>query len=258
MKLRGEVAIITGGGRGLGRASAILMAKEGASVVIASRTVSELKETAQQIESFGGKVIYVKADISKKRDIDRIMDKTISKFGKIDILMNNAAVIGPVAPIYEVKESLWKYTIDTNLTGPYMLSRAVLPYMIRHRKGKIINVTSGLGLMVMPLFGVYSITKAGLIHLTKVMAEELRDYNIQVNGLDPGVMDTKMQKDVRDLGPNILGEEIYREFLSLDLKPPQQVARLALFLASSESDRITGENGTETYYKRLGYDRSLN
>lgn len=119
----------------------------------------------------------------------------------------------------------------------------------------IINVTSGLGEMVMPLFGAYSITKAGLIHLTKIMAEELKEYNIRVNGLDPGVMDTRMQEYLRGLGPEILGEKAYRDFLAMKqmgrLKPPEKAARLALFLASEESDSINGEIGTETFYKKL-------
>jgi 3-oxoacyl-[acyl-carrier protein] reductase len=109
----------------------------------------------------------------------------------------------------------------------------------------------------MPFFGAYSVTKAGLIHLTKIMSEELECYNIQVNGLDPGVMDTRMQEEIRNLGPEILGDEMFHEFTSMKergiLKPPEKVAKLVVFLASGESDSITGENGTENFYTRLGY-----
>jgi len=257
MELKEKVAIITGGGRGLGRASAIEMAKEGASLVILSRTLSELKETAKTIKDLGGGVLYVKADVSKPKDVEKVVDIAISQFKKIDILMNNAAIIGPVKPTFRVEKAEWDEVFNINLRGVFLFSKAVTPFMIKERRGKIINVVSGLGEIVMPPFGAYSVTKAGLIHFTRIMAEELKDYNIQVNGLDPGVMDTRMQEEIRDLGPEVLGDEIYLDFLNLketgQLKLPEKVARLAVFLASETSNSFTGENGTETYYRKFGY-----
>jgi 3-oxoacyl-[acyl-carrier protein] reductase len=171
--------------------------------------------------------------------------------------MNNAAVIGPIRPLYAIDEGDWDSCMEINLKGYFLFSKAVIPHMINWGSGKIINVTSGLGVMAMPLFGVYSIAKAGVIHLTKILAEELRGYNIQVNGLDPGVMDTRMQEELRNLGPEVLGDETYAEFSGFKergiLKPPDRVARLAVFLASEESDSVTGENGTENHYMRFGY-----
>ena len=257
MKLKGNVAIVTGAGRGLGRASAIEMAKEGAYLVILSRTSPEIEATSRMIAKVGGEVLSLKADISRTTDVEEAVDKAQSRFGKIDILMNNAAVIGPVRPLHEVEEGDWNICMDINLKGYFLFSKAVIPHMIHQKKGKIINVTSGLGTMAMPLFGGYSIAKAGVIHLTKILAEELKDHNIQVNGLDPGIMDTKLQEKLRNLGPEVLGTDIYAEFSGFKerglLKPPERVARLAVFLASEASNSITGENGTETHYKRLGY-----
>jgi len=257
MRLRGKVAIITGAGKGLGRASAVEMAREGAYLVILSRTSPEIEETSRMIEEAGGEVLPLKADISRATDVEEAVDKALSRFGTVDILMNNAAVIGPVRPLYEVDEKDWDMCMDINVKGYYLFSKAVIPHMIRQKRGKIINLTSGLGVMAMPLFGGYSIAKAGVIHLTKILAEELKPHNIQVNGLDPGVMDTKMQEDLRNLGPEVLGDAIYAEFSGYKekgiLKPPERVAKLAVFLASEESNSITGENGTETHYKRLGY-----
>ncbi len=251
------VAIISGAGRGLGKASAIAMAKEGASVVVLSRTVAEIEDTAQRIEASGGKVLYLQADIARPEDISMTVFETLSMFGRIDILMNNAAIIGPVKNIFEITQEEWNMTFNINLRGAFLLSREVLPHMIHNGSGKIINVTSGLGVMVMPLFGAYSITKAGLIHFTKALAEELRETHIQVNGLDPGVIDTRMQEYLRSLGPSVLGKEIYEQFRSLKdqghLRPPEEIARLAVFLASRASDAVTGENGTESVYRRYGY-----
>ena len=258
MKLKGNVAIITGASRGLGRASAMEMGKEGVSLVIISRTSPEIEATSRTIEKVGGNVLSLKVDISRSTDVEEAVDKAQSHFGKIDILMNNAAVIGPVRPLFEVDEGDWNICMDINLKGTFLFSKAVIPHMIRQKKGKIINVTSGLGVMAMPLFGGYSIAKAGVIHLTKILAEELKAHNIQVNGLDPGVMDTRMQEELRNLGPEVLGDKIYAEFSGFKekglLKPPERVAKLAVFLASEGSNSITGENGTETHYMRLGYN----
>jgi len=257
MKLKGKVAIVTGAGRGLGRASAIEMAKEGAHLVIVSRTAPEIEATSKMIEEIGGEALSLREDISRPKDVEEAVDRAQSHFGRIDILMNNAAVTGPVKPLHEVDEGDWDICMDINLKGSFLFSKAVIPHMIRQKGGKIINVTSGLGVMAMPLFGGYSIAKAGVIHLTRILAEELKPHNIQVNGLDPGVMDTKMQEDLRNLGPEVLGAKIYGEFSGYKekgiLKPPERVAKLAVFLASGESDSITGENGTEKHYVGLGY-----
>jgi NAD(P)-dependent dehydrogenase (short-subunit alcohol dehydrogenase family) len=258
MKLEGNVAIITGAGRGLGRASAIEMAREGASLVILSRTTVEIETTSRMVEKVGAQVLSLKADISRATDIQKAVDKAHSHFGRIDILMNNAAVGGPVGPLHEIDEGDWTICMDINLKGYFLFSKAVIPHMMGQEKGKIINVTSGLGVMAMPLFGGYSIAKAGVIHLTRILAEELRDFNIQVNGLDPGVMDTKMQEELRNLGPEVLGNDIYAEFSGYKekgiLKPPERVAQLAVFLASEASDSITGENGTASHYTGIGYE----
>jgi 3-oxoacyl-[acyl-carrier protein] reductase len=171
--------------------------------------------------------------------------------------MNNAAIVGPLKSTFKIKEREWNQAMDINLKGVYLFSKAVIPHMIKQRRGKIINVISGLGEIVMPPFGAYSVAKAGLIHLTRFMAEELKDYDIQVNGLDPGIMDTRMQEEIRASGPEVLGMELYKQVLGWkkrgELKPPERVARLAVFLASGASDSFTGENGTETYYRKWGY-----
>jgi len=257
LKLKGKVAIITGSGRGLGRAAAIAMAREGASVLVLSRTQSEIRETEKTITLAGGRAVSLRADVSKPGDVEKAVGRAVSEFGGLDILMNNAAIIGPIKPLHEVAREDWAYAMGVNLGGAYMFSRASVPHMMRRGGGKIINVTSGLGSMVYPMFGTYSVAKSGLIHLTRVMAAELAGHGIQVNGLDPGVMDTRMQEEVRELGPGALGEKVYQDFLDMKteghLRPPGEAARLALFLASADSGSTTGENGDEDFYEGLGY-----
>lgn len=260
MQLEGKVAIITGAGRGLGRSSAIAMSREGADLVILSRTESEISGTAEVIKSLGRNVLAFAADVSKPMDVEKIVNQAGSVFGRIDILMNNAAVGGPVKPLAEVEIAEWDSTMDANLKGAFLLSRMVIPYMIKGGGGKIINVTSGLAEMVMPPLGMYSVTKAGLNHFTRILAVELARYNIQVNGLDPGVLDTRMQEDMRLLGPDVLGEDVHAEFTAMKekgyLKSPDAVANLAVFLSSSESDRMTGKIGTEDFFSRYGYEKA--
>lgn len=257
MSMKGKVAIVTGAGRGFGRAIALALACEGADLVIVSRTASELERTAQSIMAAGGTVAAVAGDVGEAADVVRAVTTAVETFGSVDILVNNAGSIGPTKPLVEVTEAEWDRTMATNLKGAYLFARAVAPHMIRQKSGKIINVTSGLGEMVLSPFGVYSVTKAALIHLTRFLAEELRVHNIQVNGLDPSVLDTRMQEEIRGFGPAVLGIEVYDSFAALKthgrLLPPETVAPLAVFLASAQADRITGEIGTANHFRKFGY-----
>ncbi len=257
MQLKDKVAIITGAGRGLGRSSALAMAREGASIVILSRTPSELAGTAGIIKSEGGNVLALKADVSVASDIEKVVNEAISVHGRIDILMNNAAEVGPAQLITEIDEKEWSMIMDINLKGVYLCCRAVVPHMLWQKGGKIINVTSGFAEIVMPPLGAYSISKAALNHMTRIMAEELRAHNIQVNALDPGIMDTSMQEELREMGPEVLGEALFNQFQTFKeeghLKSPDDIAQLAVFLASDSSEGITGEVGSELDYAGYGY-----
>ena len=144
-----------------------------------------------------------------------------------------------------------------NLDAPVRFARRVAPHMLKQRRGKIINVTSGLGEMVMPNLGAYAVSKAALNHFTRILALELEAFGIQVNGLDPGVLDTTMQEEIRRLGPERLGESVYRQFVALHergkLQPAERAADLALFLASDLSDEISGVVGTAEDFAPLGF-----
>jgi len=260
MDLKDKVALITGAGRGLGRATAVAMAQEGASVAVLSRTKAELEETAALVQKDGGKVLVLPADVSDEKAVRESVTKTISDLGPINILFNCAAVVGPAAPIHEVDPDDWDRTLAINLNGLRQICQEVIPYMIEGGGGRIVNVTSGLAEIAMPLFGAYSVSKAGVNHMSRIMAEELSGFHIQVNGLDPGVMDTSMQEEIREMGPDVLGKALHAQFVSFKegghLRPPEEVARLAIFLVSDHSVGITGEIGGEAEFKDYGFGLS--
>ncbi len=255
--MKDKIAFITGAGRGLGRAAAVAMAREGASVALLSRTRSELEETAALVEKEDGRALVVPGDITDENLVREAVTRTVEEFGGIHILVNCAAVVGPVAPAHEVDPDDWDYALAVNLNGIRRLCQEAIPHMIGAKGGRIINVTSGMAEFVMPLFGAYAVSKAGLNHLTRTMAEELRSSDIQVNGLDPGVMDTRMQEEIRELGPEVLGKALHDQFMSFKstghLRSPEEVARLVVFLASEHSVGITGEIGGAAEYRDYGF-----
>jgi NAD(P)-dependent dehydrogenase (short-subunit alcohol dehydrogenase family) len=257
MKLKDKVAVITGAGRGLGRAIALAMAHEGSSLTIMSRSLNELHDVEAAIAGSGVRCLAFKGDASRDSDVYRMVTQTMTMFGRIDILVNNAAVIGPARFLEDAIPGEWEKTIAINLHGAYYCTHAIAPVMLGQGGGKIICVTSGLGKRPYPRFCAYGVSKAGIIQLTRSLSEEFKDLNIQVNAIDPGVMDTAMQTDIRALGPDALGQQIYGHFMEVKeqgiLKDPAIVADLAVFLASPEGDRLSGRYGTLDEYRRLGW-----
>jgi 3-oxoacyl-[acyl-carrier protein] reductase len=254
VKLEGKTAIVTGAGRGLGRAIALALAREGARTAIISRSADQLEEVASQTKS---EIFVFKGDVSKGEDAWRMVQETNDRFSGIDILVNNAGIVGPVRFAEDSDERSWRETIDINLNGAYFFTRFAVPLMKERCGGKIINIVSGLGRMPFPRFCAYSVSKAGMIQFTLSLSEELKDLRIQVNAVDPGVMNTTMQQEIRNLGEDVLGEPLFRHFMEYKeqghLKDPAEVARLIVFLASSESDHLNGRVGTLNDYRNLGW-----
>lgn len=248
MKLKERVAIITGGGRGLGRDIALAFAREGAALVISGTSEGAVNSTASELREGGARAIAVLADVSDELAVARLTEATLREFGQIDILVNNAGIIGPTAVVTEVTREDWDRTIAVNLTGAFLCARAVLGHMSSRHRGKIINIASIAGHIGYAMRSPYSVSKWGMIGLSRTLAQEWGRYNIQVNTISPGpVMGERIDEVIRrraaQSGKTIEAvTEEYTARLALGrFVDPNDVAATAVFLASSESDSITGE-----------------
>jgi len=242
MKLEGKTAIITGAGRGIGKAIALAFAREGADVVVVSRTLPQIAETAAQIKGLGRCALAIRGDIAEKEDVDNAVTLAIKEFGKVDILVNNAGIQGPIGPMVENNIDHWMKALHINLVGTYLCTRAVLPIMIEHHQGKIVNLSGGGATSPRPYFSAYAASKAAVVRLTETVAEEVKEFNIQVNAIAPGAVNTKMLEEVLAAG-KAAGEKASAEAkrqLETGGTSPERVAALAVFLASDESDGLTG------------------
>ncbi|MFQ5855412.1 MAG: SDR family NAD(P)-dependent oxidoreductase [Anaerolineae bacterium] len=233
--LSGKVAIVTGGGRGIGRAIALAYATEGAAVVVAARTQSEINSTAEEIESGGGRALAIPTDVSQAQDVKWIIAETLAAFGQVDVLVNNAGVAGPMGLITEVSEADWDRTLAINLKGAFLCCRAVVPAMIAAGGGNIINTSSGAG-QRKPRSAVrslpYQVSKFGLEGLTDGLAIQLREYKINVNSLLPGRIATRLHTETPPEWIAAKGGKMGR---------PEDVTAAAIYLASRPPGEFTGQ-----------------
>ena len=226
-RLLGRVAIVTGAGRGIGRAIASRFSQEGAAVVLAARTSAQIREVAKEIESNGGRALAVQCDVSSESDVDRLVDATLRQFGKIDILVNNAAVNLPPTDLMEVDLRVWRRVIDVNLTGAFICTRAVLPHMKARGSGVVLNVSSVGGRRGAAGRGPYRASKAALINFTETIGAEGADYGVRAVCLCPGGVDTDMMREI--------GMARGRELMK-----PEQVADVATYAVSDEAATLNG------------------
>ncbi len=242
LKLKDKVAIVTGAGRGIGKAMALAFAAEDASLTVVSRTLKEVEETANQIRTLGCHALPLKVDISRQADVDMMVERTIREMGKVDILVNNGGIQGPVGPLVENDVQHWIDTININLLGVYFCIRSVLPAMIAQRRGKIINMSGGGATSSRPYLSAYAVSKTAVVRLTEVLADELKDHNIQVNAIAPGAQKTKMIEEIIAAGPKAGPKEIADMKRLLDSTDMQfeKFTSLAIFLASEDSGGLNG------------------
>ncbi len=237
MRLEGKVAIVTGGGSGIGRAAAELFAREGARVVVADYKAEAGTDAVRAIRDAGGDGLFVEADVSDAAQVQRMVQAALDAYGGIDILFNNAGIL-LFGTILETEEASWKRLIDINLTGTFLCSKAVMPHMIQRGGGSIVNATSSTGHQdAAANIAAYVASKGGVALLTKAMAIDHAKDNVRVNAIAPGPTDTPMLRD--NLSPQEL-ETFAATFPMGRLGQPQELAQAALFLASAEASFVTG------------------
>jgi 3-oxoacyl-[acyl-carrier protein] reductase len=222
--LKGKVAVITGAGRGIGKAIAIAYAKAGSSVVCAARTLTEIEDTVSQITAIGEAAIAVKTDVRSIESVNQLFKTAAACYGGIDILVINAGVNYDRELVEDSNIENWKETIDINLFGAYYCAQSVIPFLKQRSAGKIITIGSGLGHHGLPEGSAYSCSKAGLWMLTRILAQELLPYNISVNELIPGPVQTTIDDNFKKSIVSDTGTEWHKQ--------PDDVVPLALFLAS--------------------------
>jgi len=250
MLLADKIAIITGGGRGIGRAMALKFALEGATIVVAARTKSEIEEVALAVRSQGGRSAAVQADVANEQECEHLISACEALFGRVDILVNNAGEYGPVKPVEEISSLEWDRVIAVHLRGAYLLTRRVLPGMYARGSGAILNISSLSAKSAFAWGSPYAAAKAGMLGLTRVVAAEAARKGVRVNAICPGpVTETKMSKDLGNTLAERLGvtpEDQLKGFLSTVLQGRGQtaaeVAAAALFLCSEQASAITGQS----------------
>lgn len=237
--LLGEVAIVTGGKRGIGREIALVLAAAGADVAVCSRVVEDggLEAVVEDIKRLGRRSLGIQADTSRKSDVDSMVQKVMDQLGAIDILVNNAGVM-MMAPFLEMSEEFWDKHMAVNLKGYYLFSQAVAKRMVERRKGCIINIASDLAFKAIPAMSAYCVSKAGIIMLTRALAQELGQYGIRVNAIAPGLVKTELSR------PNWSNPDFLKFMESITplgrIGEPNEIADAALFLASKASSYISG------------------
>lgn len=236
--LAGKVALVTGASRGIGRAIAMRLAQAGAKVVVNSRKLEAVQVVASEIQAAGGEALAVQAHVGRPEEVTALVAQTVEAFGRLDVVVNNAATNPHFGPLLTADEGQWDKILDSNAKAVFRVCKAVVPYMEAQGGGKIINMASIAGLRPSPGLGVYGVSKAAVIMLTQVLALELGPANIQVNAIAPGVIRTQFSQVLWQT-PHI-AEPILRRLPLGRFGEPEDVAGLALYLASPASDYVTG------------------
>jgi NAD(P)-dependent dehydrogenase (short-subunit alcohol dehydrogenase family) len=248
MKLEDKVAIVTGGGGGIGRAIALRFVREGAAVIVAGPTEEKIKAVEKEIRDGKGRALAVLTDVADEASVERMVSATLGEFEQIDILINNAGIAGPTALIPSVSREQWDHTLAVNLTGAFLCAKHALPHMVPRRSGCIINITSIAGLQAYAFRSPYCASKWGMIGLTQTLAEECGRYDITANAIAPGpVRGPRIDQVIRHRAEEmkISFEETERQYLEPTalkrMVEEDDIAAMAVFLASEEGRNITGE-----------------
>ena len=244
MKLHGKNALITGASQGLGKEIAKHFLTEGAKVAICARDAALLESTREELGAAGGRIVARACDVSSENEVDALISFARQELGPIDILVNNAGIYGPKGATESVDWKEWTRTIEINLYGVLLPCRALIPAFKKNRAGKIIILSGGGATSPLPLISAYAASKAAVVRLMETLAEELRDYSVDVNGIAPGALNTRLLDETIAAGPAIVGADFYRRALKQRDSggvPLDKGASLAVYLASAQSNGITGK-----------------
>jgi 3-oxoacyl-[acyl-carrier protein] reductase len=236
MSLKGQTAVVTGGARGIGREITLSLAQDGANIVIADLITEQAEETAEEVKKLGCKALICKVDVSRMADVENLVKSTINEFKTLDILINNAGVTRDTLLI-RMKEEDWDFVLKVNLTGTFNCTKSAAKYMMKQRKGRIVNIASIVGVMGNAGQANYSASKAGIIGLTKTSARELASRGITVNAVAPGFIDTEMTRSLDETIKQKLKDQIPLGKLGM----PEDIASCVKFLVSESASYITGQ-----------------
>lgn len=246
MKLAGRCAVITGANQGLGFAIAKHFIKEGAKVMLCARNAETLYQAQKELIQLAGdqtKVLVQPTDVSKLKEVEALIESAITSFGRIDVLVANAGIYGTKGPIEEIDWQEWSDAIDINLKGTVLQCRAIIPHFKKNRAGKIIILSGGGATKPMPYLSAYAASKAAVVRFAETLAEEVKDFGIDVNAVAPGALNTRLLDEIVEAGPEKVGKVFYdqsRKQQEQGGTPLEVGASLCSFLASSVSDGITG------------------
>jgi len=246
-ELDGRTALVTGASMGLGLAITRAYVAAGASVFMTARDGTQLERAAADVASSASGAQVVKsqvADVSRPLDVERLVAATLVEFPHLDVLVNNAGIYGPKGPIDEVDWQAWADAINVNLLGSVLMARTVLPHFKARRYGKIVQLSGGGATAPLPRISAYAASKAGVVRFAETLAEEVREYGIDVNAIAPGALNTRLLDEVLEAGPEHVGDEFYQRSIKQKAEggtPLNEGADLAVFLGSAASDGITGK-----------------
>jgi NAD(P)-dependent dehydrogenase (short-subunit alcohol dehydrogenase family) len=248
MRMTGKTAVITGAGSGIGRGIALVLARDGAEVAVVDKQRERATSVAKEVESLGREAIALSTDVSQSDEVNDMVKVVLHRFDKIDVLVNNVAIRGQVAPVLDLDESNWDMVMSVNAKSAFLCSKAVAPHMIRQRAGKIINISATAGKRNNALSAHYGASKFALIGFTQALALELAPYGINVNAVCPGPTDTPMwwafvrsESHREGISPESWSERFCRERIPLGrMNTPEDIGHLVSFLASDEAGAITG------------------
>jgi NAD(P)-dependent dehydrogenase (short-subunit alcohol dehydrogenase family) len=236
--LAGRVAIVTGGGRGLGRAFALALAEAGSDVALAARSIGDIERVATEVEELGRRALAAPTDVTDAAAVERLVERVLSELGNLDILVNNSGITHS-APLLETSPEEWDRVVATNLRGCFLCMRAAGRHFADRRAGKVINVASNFAFMGVPNFASYCASKAAIVNLTRAAAIEWAGVGVQVNALAPGYVETDMNAAARS--DEELNAKILRQIPARRMAHPEELGPLVVYLASTASDFMTGE-----------------